>query len=209
MERYCRNLECQPADDERDGDSQQWRLPRSARRGAGLQVGRDRREVGRACHAIDEADAVEQQDRCEGTQQEVLHRRLIRDGLVACDADQNVGAQRHELQTQVQNQEFGGRRGQHHARRGQQEQRIVLGGPNALRIEMSHREQRHQRQVRREEDLEKQGVAVGRDCASESHRSEPARLSKAKRQSSTAKRPPPRSPGLRQPLRARRDVRRR
>ena len=173
---------------------------------ARLQVGGDCREVGRACHAIDEADAVQQQDRREGAQQEVLHRRLVRDGLVAGDADQHIGAQRHELQAQVQDQELDGRRGQHHAGRGQQEQRMVLGRPNALGIEMSHREECHQRQVRREQHLEEHGVAVGRHRASESH----ARAVHRRRQGQRRRRqPPPRSTGPRQHLRARSDVRRR
>ena len=177
----------------------------SARGGAGLQVGGDGREVRGACDAIDEADAVEQQGRCEGTQQEVLDRRLIRDGLVARDPDQHVGAQRHELQPQVEDQEIDGRCGQHHSGRGQQEQRMVLGGPNALRIEVPHREERRQRQVRREEHLEERGVAVGRRRASEPsvrdvHEQGQPNSGDSRRHDRA---------GLRQHLRVRSDVRRR
>ena len=55
-------------------------------------------------------------------------------------------------------------------RRGQQEQRVssYQSQQPVPHRNVSQRE-RHQRQVRREEDFEKQGVTVGRDRASESH----------------------------------------
>src|SRR5206468_6877690 len=86
-----RDLEPEADQQQAESDRDQ-RVARSRRGG-----GRDPVKVGRAGRAVDQRDAIEQKARREGTEQEVLHRRLARRQALLEEAGHDVERERHEL----------------------------------------------------------------------------------------------------------------
>ncbi len=83
-------------------------------------------EQHRARRAVQQRDAVEEEAGREGAQQEVLQRALVRRRLLADEPGQDVEADRHRLQPDEQRDQAAGRGQRHHARRGEQDERVHL-----------------------------------------------------------------------------------
>ena len=97
------DLEGQPRGDERHADEQQWLLPQ-------VTIGDrrcDRHELRGAGDTVGEADPVEEQRGCERAQEKLFDGGFVRGGPVARDPYEHIRAQRHQLQTKIEDHELG------------------------------------------------------------------------------------------------------
>ena len=86
------------------------------------------REVHRAGVAVDQRDAVEEEARGEGAEEEVLHRRLLaQQPAPPREAAQQVERQRQHLEGDEHREQVTGRGEEHHAADREQQQRVDLG----------------------------------------------------------------------------------
>nr|GEU28382.1 hypothetical protein [Tanacetum cinerariifolium] len=121
VERHGAQFERQAGHQEHDAEDQDRRLD-----GAGSYGGGNLRDFQGAGGAVQHRHAVEQEARCQGAQDEVLHRRFGRLVVIATQCNQRVQAQRHQFHAQVHGEEV--RTGDHHhlAQRGKQRQDVEL-----------------------------------------------------------------------------------
>src|SRR5207244_3932561 len=94
------HLESKSAGDQPYSDQEERIAPRAAPR-------KNRSNAGVVCSpgdAIGQAYSVNQQRRREGAEEEVLDRSFVRRGPLDSDPDQDVGAERHEFQSQIERQ---------------------------------------------------------------------------------------------------------
>ena len=150
VKRDRRDLEGDSEDDQHHSREKE----RVAREASPGRLGSDGKEVGRPGDSVGEPDAVKEERRREGTQQEILDGRLDRGGLLSRDTDEDVRAKRHELETQVEDHEIQGGRGEKHSRRRQQKQRVELAGTDAVRVDVSYGKQSDDRESGGEENIE-------------------------------------------------------
>jgi hypothetical protein len=101
VERDRRDFEGKPARNERYAREKE-RIAAQTALGRGSS---DRHKVGGARNAVYEADAVKQQGRCERAQKEIFDCGFIRRRQLAPDAHQNVRAQGHQFEPEVEDQQ--------------------------------------------------------------------------------------------------------
>jgi hypothetical protein len=157
MERHCRDLEREPRREQPHGDEEQ-RTASIFAQGRG-----DRGEVRRARDSVGEADPEQEQGGGEGCDQEVLDRGLVGRRPIHRDPDQDDRAERGELQTEIEGQEIDGRDGEHHPRRGEQQESVVLAPWYPFALEAPRGQERGQCERGGDDHLEEPGVAVDRD----------------------------------------------
>ena len=134
VEGHRRDLEEEPDQQESHADDEQ--------RGP-LGGEQRRRQLGKghlARRAVKQGDAVEEEARREGPEQEVLERALVGRRLLANQPGEHVETDGHRLQPDEQRDEAARAGEGHHARHGEQNQRVNLPVvvPDALQVR--HRE---------------------------------------------------------------------
>ena len=132
VERHESHLEGEP--DQDHGHAGQEEACREGTLRVGEGVG-DPAQVGRAGRAVGERDPVEQYRRGERSQQEILHRRLVRGFGVAAVTGQDVERDREDLDAEKERDQIEGLREEHHARGAEEDQRVILPLLHVLRAE--------------------------------------------------------------------------
>ena len=120
-------------------------------------------QAGRAGGAVDEGDAVEEDRRGEGAEDEVLHGRLARLGPAAVEAGQHVQGDREDLEAEEDHDQVVGRGHEHGARRREQGQHVELGPVEALPPQVAVGDQRAEDDGAADQDHEEDAEAVDRD----------------------------------------------
>jgi hypothetical protein len=159
VKRHRRDLEREPGDDQHHPGEKE-RISREASLGC---RGSDRREARRPGHSVDKTDAIEKEGRSERAEKEVLDRAFDGRRLLSRDPDEDVRAEGHELEPQIEDQEVHGRCGQEHAGRRKQEESVELARSNAIEVDLADGEEGDDRKRRGEEDVEESSVAVSGD----------------------------------------------
>ncbi len=121
MERRRAYLEGQTRQHQRDGDHQRTFRHRPQPYGLANLF-----EIGGAGQPVQQRHAEQQQVRGKGAGEEVLHRRLDGALLVAEETGQQVGAERHQLQTHEEGDEVDRFGHDNHADGSEEHQRVVI-----------------------------------------------------------------------------------
>ena len=121
VKRHDAKLERQPGDDEHKtkNDHAFFRFARG-------YLTRDKGDVEIAGTAVDHRHAVQEQPGSERAEDEILDRRLGRDGRIAVQRHHRVERQRQHFQTQVQGDEVGGGNHHHHSQEREHRKDVVL-----------------------------------------------------------------------------------
>jgi hypothetical protein len=105
------------------------------------ELGAGQREAGGPGSAVHQRDAVEQEPRGEGADQEVLERGLGAERIHPVVAGQDVHRDRHHLEAEEEHDQVFGAGEEHHPDGGEQHQRVVLRRQEPLPLEIPEREQ--------------------------------------------------------------------
>ena len=97
-------------------------------------------EVRAAGEAVRERDAVQEERAREPAEDEVLEGAFRARALVAAQARQHVERQREDLERQEDHEEVGRHGDEHHAGQGEQQERVVLAGGQAVAVDGLRRE---------------------------------------------------------------------
>src|SRR5262249_9361591 len=124
VERHRGDAETQPGD-HHDERHQRQAAERLFVGGEGVG---HRRQVGGAGHAVEVAEAEQQERRREDAEQKVLHRRLLRRRVGARQVQHDVGRDADEFQREEQWDEVVGGGGESDAGGNEQDAGVVLGG---------------------------------------------------------------------------------
>ncbi len=124
---------------------------------------RDAGEVRGAGGAVDERDAVEEDGRREGAEQEVLEPGLLRGEALAVERGEHVQRDREDLERQEDGDEVVGRRHQHHAGGRAQHQREVLGALEVLAPQVAAGQQQREQGGAEDHRLHEHREPVDRD----------------------------------------------
>ena len=140
VEGHRRDLEREANHQERDGDRQQARSGGTARDTRG-----DDRNVGTARGAVGQRDSIEEEPRRERTQQEVFEPGLGRLAIAPVERGERVHGDRHDLESQEDDDQVARACHEHRAGRREQDQSKELTSLEPLPIHVGERNQNRER----------------------------------------------------------------
>ncbi len=123
--------------------------------------------IGHRADAVEQREAVGQQAGAERAQQQIFHGGFVGAALAAQEARQNVEADGHGLQAQELDDQVVAGGHEHHADRGEKQQRVVFAVMLVFDLQVADREQNHQRQRDQENHAEKDEERVHHDGTGE------------------------------------------
>ena len=101
-------------------------------------------QLGRAGHAVDQGDPVEQKSGRKGAEQKILHAGFIRFELTAEHSGQHIEGDRQNFQAEENRHQVDARGHEHGTDRGEQDQRVVLADRISLALQVIVRHQDRQ-----------------------------------------------------------------
>src|SRR5581483_2634819 len=124
-------------------------------------------DLGHGADAIQQREAVGQQARTEGAEQQIFHGGLVGAALVAQKAGEDVKADGHGFEAEKLHDQVVTGGHEHHADGGKQEQRVVFAVMFVFDLEIANGKQNDQRRRDQKDHSEKQEKRVDDDGAIE------------------------------------------
>ena len=123
----------------------------------------DLAQVRGGSRAIHQRDPVQQEAGGERSQEEVLERGLRGGGAVAVDPGERVDRHGHQLEPEEHDHEILAADHEHRTQRREEQQRVVLGGEQALPLEVVERHQYGQARGAEQQPVRDEAEVVDRD----------------------------------------------